>query len=171
VQTRAPYGYGTGHPGPLSVQGPAEPGRQESKELLLLLLGEGIYSDLDFGQGGHAVTDTTVAARPTRAGLASVRTLRGRTDLASSPESPCSGGHLQQAFRNRYPQFQAQLLGKASATDPTASDLVANDTRPKSLARLAQSSYIGPMRLPERTKVDPDIMMSKPCVRDTRIPL
>ena len=27
------------------------------------------------------------------------------------------------------------------------------------------------MRLPERIKVDPDIMMGKPCVRDTRIPV
>ena len=27
------------------------------------------------------------------------------------------------------------------------------------------------MKLPERIKVDPDIMMGKPCVRDTRIPV
>ena len=27
------------------------------------------------------------------------------------------------------------------------------------------------MRLRERIKVDPDIMMGKPCVRDTRIPV
>ena len=54
--------------------------------------------------------------------------------------------------------------------DPTPNDLVANDTWPKNLARRAQSSYLGPMRLPERIKVDRDIMMGKPCVRDTRIP-
>ena len=27
------------------------------------------------------------------------------------------------------------------------------------------------MRLPERITVDPDVMMGKPCVRDTRIPV
>ena len=27
------------------------------------------------------------------------------------------------------------------------------------------------MRLPERSKVDPDLRMGKPCVRDTRIPV
>jgi uncharacterized protein (DUF433 family) len=36
---------------------------------------------------------------------------------------------------------------------------------------MRQSNYIGPMRLPERIAVDPDIMMGKPCVRGTRIPV
>lgn len=69
MQTRAPYGYGTGHPGPLSVQDPAKPGCEESKELLFLLRRKGVCSSFDFGQGAHAVKDTTTAVRPTRARL------------------------------------------------------------------------------------------------------
>ena len=40
----------------------------------------------------------------------------------------------------------------------------------EALAGSADFDQNFPMKLPDRIKVDPEIMMGKPCVKDTRIP-